>query len=237
MEALVAIISARRPNSVEKMSKFAPNVRWYVAEGETEAYKSAGAVDVVEAGGLIAARNQAIEDAFAKGKASVQLSDDLTKLQRANPDKTASDITLQEVINEMGKFCTGLSVKLAGAAPVPNMFYFDPEKPFKTHHFIVGDLIYIEPSTPRFDSSLKLKEDYDFTAQHIQEYGGVARLDFIHAHFKHRTNAGGAVSYRTPEVEQEAILRLQEKWGDAIRPNSRRENEILFRGEKILRRR
>ena len=63
MEALVAIISARRPNSVEKMSKFAPNARWYVAEGETEAYKSAGAVDVVEAGGLIAARNQAIEDA------------------------------------------------------------------------------------------------------------------------------------------------------------------------------
>jgi predicted dienelactone hydrolase len=96
-------------------------------------------------------------------------------------------------------------------------------------------MFYAEPSAPRFDTELKLKEDYDYTAQHIALHGVVARCDFIFASFKHRTNAGGAVAYRTPEVEQESIKRLQDKWGDAIRLNPRRENEILFDGKKVKR--
>jgi len=53
------------------------------------------------------------------------------------------------------------------------------------------------------------------------------------AKFAHRSNSGGAVSYRTPELEQAAIDRLTSKWGDAIVPNPRRPNEILFRGNKV----
>jgi hypothetical protein len=45
----------------------------------------------------------------------------------------------------------------------------------------------------------------------------------------HRANPGGAVAVRTPEVEQEAIAYLRGKWGDWIKDNPRRPNEILLR--------
>lgn len=220
------------------MSEFAPNARWYVAEGETDLYKQTGAFDVVEAGGLIAARNKALEDAFAENRPCVQISDDLTKLELVYETQEGkietTPITLNETVQTLANIAKQLDCRLAGVAPVANTFYYTPKKPIKTLHFIVGDMIYIEPSTPRFDDNLKLKEDYDFTAQHIDVYGGVARCDFIFASFKHRTNAGGAVAYRTPEIEQEAIAILKNKWGSAIKDNPRRPNEILFKGENIL---
>ena len=232
---LICIISARRPNSVSKMKLFAPQARWYVAVGEAEAYREAGALDVVEVGGLIDARNRALEDAFAEGRACVQLSDDLKKLQEVTDDLKTFDITLEQAVNVMGQICDVTGAKLAGVAPVANTFYYSPKSAVKTHHFIVGDMIYVKPSKPRFDNTLQLKEDYDFTAQHIQMYDSVARCDFIFATFVHRTNAGGAVAYRTPEIEQQSIARLIEKWGSAIRLNPRRENEILFNGKKVKR--
>ena len=235
VEYLISIISARRPKSVTKMQTFAPNARWYVAIGEAEDYRAEGATNVTEAGSLIEARNKALEDAFAENKACVQLSDDLTKLSIVNDDLSLNPMSVEDAVNLMEKMCNATGSKLAGVAPVPNTFYFNPKKPVKTHHFIVGDFIYIQPSRPRFDSNLLLKEDYDFTAQHIRDYDGVARCDFLFANFKHRTNAGGAVAYRTPEIEQESIALLKSKWGEAIKDNPRRPNEILFRGNKIPR--
>lgn len=235
MKPLIAIISARRPNAVEKMKQFAPDAYWFVAIGDKNAYQQAGAVNVIESGALCESRNLALETAFQKNIPCVQLSDDLTKLQHIDDELKLWDLTLNDAITAMAKITQSMGVKLAGVAPVANTFYYSKDKPVKTQHFIVGDMIYVEPSKPRFDTELHLKEDYDFTAQHIAIYGGVARCDFIFASFKHRTNAGGAVTYRTPEIEQNAIARLQEKWGSAIRLNKRRENEVLFDGKKVKR--
>jgi len=235
MKPLVAIISARRPSAVEKMKQFAPDAYWFVALGDGEAYSEAGAKHVIESGALCESRNLALETAFKDNRPCVQLSDDLTKLQQVDDELKLWDVTLDEAVTAMAKITQSMGVRLAGVAPVTNTFYYSPDKPVKTQHFIVGDMIYVEPSKPRFDTELRLKEDYDFTAQHIANYGGVARCDFIFASFKHRTNAGGAVAYRTPEVEQESIARLQAKWGAAIRLNPRRDNEVLFDGKKVKR--
>jgi hypothetical protein len=98
---MTAIISARRPNSVASMVKFAPHARWYVAVGDGESYSNAGAEHVTEAGSLCDSRNMALEDAFRQGKACVQLSDDLFKLQQVDDDLTLWDITLKEAIEAM----------------------------------------------------------------------------------------------------------------------------------------
>jgi hypothetical protein len=66
-----------------------------------------------------------------------------------------------------------------------------------TSTFIVGDCIAVKPTPLRFDERLALKEDYGFTAAHIEEYGGALRLNWILASFRHRTNPGGAVAIRT----------------------------------------
>ena len=88
--------------------------------------------------------------------------------------------------------------------------------------------IIIKPNNLRFDSSLRLKEDYDYTLQHIKEFGGCVRYGLFLCSFKHYSNKGGAVSYRTNNLEQETIKYLMEKWGECIKLNPKRENEILL---------
>ncbi len=234
MTAYVGIVSSGRAKNVVKMSEYAPDAVWYVGHGEGDDYTAAGARRVIESGSLIDSRNAILEDAFALGRPAVQLSDDLTRLRIVTNDGKAIPIPFDEAIGFLKYACETTGARLAGIAPVDNAFYTDPTKPIKTAHFILGDLMYVEPSTPRFDSSLRLKEDYDFTAQHLFTYGLVARCDIILGGFQHRTNAGGAVAYREPDVEQAAIATLRSKWGKAIVDNSKRENEILFRGKEVL---
>ena len=58
---------------------------WVVATGEKEAYESAGAKHVIEGGGLMESRNLALDIAFDKGKACVQMPDDITKNPNIKP--------------------------------------------------------------------------------------------------------------------------------------------------------
>ena len=231
----IAVISHARAKAVPKIQEYAPDAIWYVGYGEKADYETAGATNVIESGNLIDSRNAALEDAHAKGLASVQISDDLGGLQILQDDEL-HDITLTETLTILSNVADSWGVKLAGVAPVANKFYLSEKTPIKQHHFIIGDLIFVKPSTPRFDPKLRLKEDYDFTAQHISTYGAVARLDTICAKFAHRTNSGGAVEYRNTELEQQAIAYLKSKWGNSvIVDNPRRPDEILFKGKHLLR--
>jgi hypothetical protein len=119
---------------------------------------------------------------------------------------------------------------LGGAAPTANA-YFYTGRAVNNVGFVVGDMVLIDTASRlRWDEKLKLKEDYDFTAQHIARHGGVARSNDILAEFVHRSNAGGAVDFRNEDEEQRAIRYLREKWGKNIFPdNKKRPNEILFR--------
>lgn len=233
-DTLYAIISHKRAHNVEKMNAQVPNAVWYVGHGEAEEYRAAGAQNVIEAGGLMESRNRALDDAHADGRACVQVSDDLGGILLAG-EKKDRPITVELAVKMMADVANSLGAKLAGGSPTANRFYVDLNKPVKTHHFIVGDLIWVAPSEPRFDMNLKLKEDYDFTAQHLKAYGAVARVDALMPKFAHRTNSGGAVAYRTSELEQQAIAYLKSKWPGAITDNPRRPDEILFKGDKILR--
>jgi hypothetical protein len=231
----IAVISHARAKAVTKIQQYAPEAIWYVGYGEKTDYEAAGAHKVIESGNLIDSRNAALNDAHALGLASVQISDDLNGLEILQDDQL-HPITLTETITILSNVADSWGVKLAGVAPVANKFYLSETNPIKQHHFIIGDLIFVKPSEPRFDPNLRLKEDYDFTAQHITTYGAVARLDTICAKFAHRTNAGGAVEYRNTELEQQAITYLKSKWGNTvIVDNPRRPNEILFKGKQLLR--
>lgn len=210
------------------MNKLLPQgVTWYVGECELDFYELEGAGHVVEAGGLMQARNHAIDDAQAQGAWSVQLSDDLYKLENADESTPLSVEGAAKAI-VAASICQG--AHYAGVAPTANKFFYSALRPISEHLFIVGDFIAISPETPlRFDTNLRLKEDYDYTLQHLETYGTVCRCNYILASFRHRSNKGGAVSYRTPEAEQEAISYLKTKWGDNIRDNAKRPNEILMK--------
>ena len=75
--AWIAVISTGRPAAVEPMRVLVGEATWYV--GAEDRYDAPASV---RAGGLVAARNRALEDAFALGLVCVQLSDDLVEIER-----------------------------------------------------------------------------------------------------------------------------------------------------------
>ena len=234
---MIAVISAGRPHNVGRMHDLlyptgGEEVLWFVGEGETDAYRQAGAT-VCDEGKLVRSRNVALDVAFERGERCVQVSDDLRRLERVSwfrsSDKVEKEPTsLSWTLEEMEYELNDTGAKLAGTAPTNNAFFF-PGRVVDTDKFIVADLIMVQPCRLRFDENFTLKEDYDYTAQHLEKFGKVARCNRILPTFSHRTNAGGAVAYRTEAEEQRNIARLRAKWGDWIQDNPRRPNEILLR--------
>lgn len=227
----VSIISARRPQAVKLIQERLPiPATWYVAEGESDSYKqqSKTPIAVKETGPLTRSRNQALIDAFAQNAWCLQLSDDIIKCHRAINKKEKVEISIWQAVLELKAEMERTRAKLGGVAPTANEFYFNPLKPIKTSAFIVGDFLLIAPSKPRFDESLRLKEDYQLTLDHLKMYGRVCRADRLLVGFKHRDNAGGAVAYRTPELEQETIRYLKSRYPGMVKDNPRRKNEILL---------
>jgi hypothetical protein len=226
----IAVISSGRPGAPAKMARFLVglDVTWYVGADEFDDYARFAEGHSVEAvGGLIASRNAALEYAFQLGQPCLQLSDDLTKLQMIEASGQTAECSLRRAIDTMSNALAMTGAKLAGVAPTSNAFF--GKRAINPRGFCVGDMILVQPTDLRFDTALRLKEDYDYTAQHLERYGKVARVDWLLASFTHSTNPGGAVAYRTPEVEQEAIAILKAKWPAAIRDNAKRPDEILFK--------
>ena len=110
--------------------------------------------------------------------------------------------------------------------------------PMADDKFIVGDFMVIRHgSAPRFDERMRLKEDYDFTAQHLDAYGSVCRMNRLYVRARHYTNAGGAVDVRTAPLEQTTIAYLRDKWArrgypSLFRTHTTRANEVVMRLSK-----
>jgi len=156
------------------------------------------------------------------------MDDDMMKIEMAAGKGNKALTTIKHVIGEMESALEGSGMNLAGVAPTPNDFYYNPNKPFSFRNFVIASLMAIKPCGIWFDEKLRTKEDYDYTLQHINKFGGAVRLNYILASFRHYGNKGGVVDYRTSDLEQESIAYLKKKWPSCIMDNPRRENEILL---------
>jgi len=232
-EVFVAVISARRPHRVLPMTRcVVGEATWIVTPEDVPAYRAeieklGLELPLLPVDGLVAARNRALDLAFERGVPCLQVSDDLAGLWRLLPDGSTREIPFREAARLLWEELELSDFRLAGVAPTDNPFYASEHT--GSAHFIVGDLILVKPTPLRFDERFLLKEDYDYTCQHYATYGGVVRLNWLLARFAHRTNPGGAVSYRTAELEQQVIALLKRKWGDWIRDHPQRPNEVILR--------
>jgi hypothetical protein len=206
---------------------------WCVGYGEKDDYIKLGASYVEETGGLVKSRNEAISMAHSKGQDCIMIDDDLDKIQCAvsNNNRHNQDMSFKQTLDIMYRASNDIGHRafLIGVASTPNAFYFNPLKPYSFTHFIGGWFMIVRNGADLyFDKQFKLKEDYDYTLQHIQTYGLALRCNEILARFKHYGNKGGAVDYRNDDLEQDMIALLKQKWGPVIRDNPRRKNEILL---------
>lgn len=235
---------------------------WIVARGEKAAYEAAGARgQVLEGGGLCASRNLAIETGRSRGfEHVVQLSDDLRRVDVIRAGSSLGDFVettgwtaprdlshANRVVKRLGTenvspvaaarlvlaSMRAVDAKLGGCYPTANMGQAISAPPIQTAHFVVGDLVVIDVASPvRFDERFVLKEDYDFTCQHLFEHGAVARCNRVIAEFVHRTNAGGACDVRNDQLERDMIGLLAHKWPGAFRASTnvkRRTTEVMLR--------
>lgn len=228
----VFVISHLRSHNVQKLQGILGiPCTWVVGKGETEEYKKAGAINVIEGGTLVESRNKALDVAFAEDCVCVEVSDDLGKIEKLDmTTKEKKPITFAEALEVFNKEIWYTPFKLYGIAPTANAFFI--HKARSLNLFIIGDLIVVKPTKLRFDPDFNLKEDYDYTAQHIKEYGGVMRFNDLLFTFKHYSNKGGAVSYRNDEYEEKAVQKLMTKHPHFFRLNPKRKHEILMKVPK-----
>jgi len=243
-----ACISCKRPGNVcavEGKLKGC-DVTWIVGAGDKASYEAAGAAKVVEGGGLCASRNLALALAFKAGKVCVQVSDDIKSLsfvaspedsnwvkpksiQAANERAKRAEVcvaSLGRCAQYIESQARATDSKLGGTYPCGNPGQACGGPVVAAEHFIVGDFTVALPSPERFDESMTLKEDYDFTCTHIQAHGRVARCNRLLILAEHYVNAGGAVAVRNASREKANIKHLRTKWPGVFLGSPRGDTEV-----------
>jgi len=217
---------------------------WYVDAESFEDYKKMGLKCKV-GGKLCPARNMILNDAKARGKVAVEISDDIGKWVYYNVGKQnySGQTDFKKANNDLLGSPKHVVSPLAAAQFILAKMRSDPDKPrlggvfptqnpamalgtseFGKRHFILGDFFVAELSPCRFDENLTLKEDYDYTCQHIKTHGSVLRCHRLFLQVKHATNAGGAVAARDAKGQKERknIAILQQKWPGVFKANTSR---------------
>lgn len=231
MEYLITCISHNRHENIKDFFKKVgtDNIIFFVKDNIDKInYIEQGAKNVIISGSLMDSRNSSLKYCFDMNKICIQLSDDLEKIMinDFSGKRTHKYIDVVGVLNDIIPEFIDSKYYFAGFPPTDNPFF--ALNKIETNKFIVGDFILVKPNELIFDKNLKLKEDYDYTLQHIRKYGGCFRYGKYLNTFKHYSNKGGAVDYRTNELEQSTINYLKNKWGECIKENTKRENEILL---------
>lgn len=224
---------------------------WYVDADSLKDYRDLGLKAVV-GGKLTPARNKALHDARRLGKVCVQLSDDISAWEYRY-GKTAA-VRDDDAMNKAHKAARRLIISPVAAArfilakmrssplerkpklggvymlgSCSRVFYGD--NAFQTKNFILGDFFVADVgSKVDFDNSMTLKEDYDFTCQHIRTHGSVLRCSHLTLSVKHYSNVGGACANRDAKgtEEQKNIQILKSKWPRAFRKHPKRKNEVVM---------
>ncbi|HNX02203.1 MAG TPA: hypothetical protein PLE33_05880 [Candidatus Cloacimonas sp.] len=230
----IAIPSYRRPNvkTLELLKEFSKEeVFIFVHDAEDYAkYQiNAGRAQIIQTNapqGIVNQRNF-ILDYFPEGEKIIMLDDDIKKVKKLINKRLSSNVSVKQFFSFGFSLCTAHNYKLWGVYPIANSFFMKPK--LSNHHFIIGTLTGIINNKLRYDSNLKVKEDYDFTLQNIIKFGGALRLDYYTIEAEHYTNKGGCVDYRNEQIERECANYLLRKYPKFLKRNPKRANEILIK--------
>lgn len=216
---IVCVISHKRSDCIPAFyNKNRTYIVWY---WEKEDYVKAWYPNTIEWWSLIDSRNKALEIWDKHNKMVLQLSDDLGRVKIK-----WKETTLDKLIKYSVDMMQRIDTTILWVNPVYNDFY---SRETITNWFVIWDYTLTKPNTGiRYDTKLRLKEDYDFCLQHLKKYRNSPRMNYVLCEFKHYTNKGWAVDYRTEQLEEETCLYLLRKRHGALKQNPKRKNELLI---------
>mmetsp|Transcript_58642 Transcript_58642/g.172065 ORF Transcript_58642/g.172065 Transcript_58642/m.172065 type:complete len:475 (-) Transcript_58642:51-1475(-) len=257
-----AVVSARRTRTPEGVKDLAVveaafknagvTPTWYVDAESVKEYQALGLKAVV-GGKLTPSRNKALQDARRMRKACVQCSDDISAWEYRHGAKAAdrTDDAVNAAFNKSTRYLVspvaaarfllakmraaeGKQPQLGGVYMLSSCSRSFGGDEVSRQHFILGDFFVVDKSKVNFDSSMTLKEDYDFTCSHIKAHGSVLRCNRMTVHAKHYSNVGGACANRDKKGVEECknIDILFRKWPNAFQHNWKRKNEVILRWKK-----
>lgn len=228
MKIRVCAPSYKRPTGCETPA-YLPFLRVYVDPSEAKAYRKANpGVTIVECaagvqGNLCRVRNHII-DREAGADVVLIVDDDLEGIyywQKGNHPKpkrirveTADFLGFVEKYSRMAKdigaYLWGLNVNNDKAC-------YREYTPFSTTAYIGGPFQAImRGCSLRYDEDLPLKEDYDFSLQHLNKYRKTFRVNKAYYMARQSEQRGGCATYRNMDREKAQLVALQSKWGSTI---------------------
>lgn len=215
------IISKGRASRVKEQESITTKGVWFVPLDEVEDYQKQGADVIGVDGGLCEARNACLEMAFQYNKKCLMTDDDLKGFIQFTNMKHSFKVSFKTLVEDMLRVLDGSPFYVAGCSTSSNAFWYNPNTPISTKGELVSSLLLVKPSTPRFDTALKVREDYDFALQHKKEYGAIVRLNFLYVNHhmaiydkkgKLKSTIDGGLD-KSLEKEKEAYEHLFKKWG------------------------
>ena len=139
---------------------------------------------------------------------------------------------IHEVVQNQFEVCDGWGLKVWGFALAADYKFYREYTPYSTQGVIGANILGVIKNPLRFDERLKVKEDYDYSMQHIAKYGGDLRFMKYGIDVVHLTNQGGCVSYRTKETETDAYNILLKKWGRKVVKLQNNKNFVKMRSPR-----
>lgn len=230
------VVSSGRPMNVGKMQTrgLPKNTTWAVKAHEEAEYRTCGATKVlaVEDSTSVTDQRQAVLSyAYDHSFEYVaMIDDDLQRLKVLDiPTGNKHPCAVAVALDYLQRICRSFHVNYAGVGPTDNAYFV--KKFIHLDKYVRSAFIVIRMTDPpiMYDTEFRVKEDYDYSAQQLEAFGRIGRVDSLLASFSYKTNRGGCQDYRCSEVEQEAIARLHHKWGSRITTNTRRQDEVFLR--------
>lgn len=226
----ICIPSHNRPDKVETPNVLGINEYYIFVNDEQQAEKYRKHhtnVIVTNTIGITKARN-AILDYFPIGSNILMCDDDIKGLYRLVGKKSIlmQQNEVKKLILKMFDLCKQHNIGLWGVGATFNPYFMRHKFSYRT--FIIGTFCGCITSDIRMDENLKVKEDYDFTIQHILRDRCILRQDGVGVRAGHYTQ-GGCDSLRAINEDKKAKEYLMSKYPKFVRSNPRSDNEVLLR--------
>ena len=205
-----------------KTHKILPDIIYCVHEFEAEEYIDKGYnVEIMpdEVGGNIARVRNYMLDNYIKNKGLI-IDDDIEaiKVWRWFDGMPKAEIVedVEEFIEQGFNLCEQFDCHLWGINIIGDKGSYREYTPFSLNNTLSGSFMGFVDNVLRFDESIPLKEDYDYSIQNANHYRKLLRINYAHMIKKDHGNKGGCADYRTIESEKEQMNLLQKKWGKKI---------------------
>tara|TARA_Y100001938_G_C8087378_1_gene432876 strand:+ start:986 stop:1729 length:744 start_codon:yes stop_codon:yes gene_type:complete len=224
--------SYKRANGV-KTHKIIPDIIYCVHEFEAQEYIDKGynveiMPDAIK-GNIARVRNYILEN-YVKDKGLV-IDDDIEGLKIWDWEEglpSVKDIDdIEEFIEQGFNLCEEFGCRLWGINILGDKGSYREYTPFSLKNTISGSFMGFLNNDLRFDETIPLKEDYDYSIQNCNRYRKLLRINYAHMIKKDHKNRGGCADYRTLDREVEQLKLLQKKWGKRIV-----KNDTTQRGKK-----